>query len=354
MTAASPRYAAADLIGLAERLLRASGLDGDKSRTVAELLVAADLMGHTTHGLALCASYLEEIGQGTMATSGEPGILADRGAAITWDARRLPGVWITAKAVDLATERASRLGICGIAIRNSHHIACLAVYLERATAKGQMVVIACSDPSDASVAPFGGTRAVFTPDPLAAGIPTSGDPILVDMSTSITTNAMTGRLRKEGRRFPGRWAQTSGGEPTDDPNALFADPPGTLLPTGGIDHGHKGYGLALLVEALTQGLSGFGRSAKPTGWGASIFVQAMDPALYGGDSEFYRESDFLAQACRSTPPAPGHDRVRLPGEGALARKRDGLSHGVALHPGIIEGLMPWCRKFAVEFPGPMS
>ena len=75
---------------------------------------------------------------------------------------------------------------------------------------------------------------------------------------------------------------TAEGEPTDDPGVLFADPPGTLLPTGGREHGHKGYNLALAIEALSQGLSGHGRADRPTDWGASVYVQVMAPGAFGG------------------------------------------------------------------------
>lgn len=351
---AAPRYAPADLVALAAGLFRAAGCDADKAQIMAELLVEADLLGHTTHGLQLAAGYLDELAQGTMTATGSETVIADRPAAVTWDGRRLPGVWLTARAVDLAVERAAANGIASVVIRNSHHIACLAVYLERATAKGQMVIIASSDPSDASVAPYGGTRAVFTPDPIAIGIPTDGAPILIDMSASITTNGLTNRLRKEGARYPGPWAMTAAGEPTDDPNALFTDPPGTLFPTGGRDHGHKGYGLALMVEALTQGLGGFGRSSAPTGWGASIFVQAMDPALYSGAEAFRRETGFVAAACRSNPPVPGVAKVRLPGEGALARKAEALANGVSLYPGIMAALEPWAERSQIAVPASIA
>src|SRR5262249_31011337 len=83
-------------------------------------------------------------------------------------------------------------------------------------------------------------------------------------SQSITTTLMTRRLRAEGRRFPGQWAVDNRGEPTDDPGALFTDPPGALLPMGGTDHGHKGYALGLLVEALTGGPAGT-RAGQPGG-----------------------------------------------------------------------------------------
>jgi LDH2 family malate/lactate/ureidoglycolate dehydrogenase len=347
-------YPAADLRQFACRLFEAAGCDADKAATMAELLLEADLMGHSTHGLALAADYLEELASGAMRARGEPEVIADRGAAVTWDGLRLPGVWLTARAVDLAIERSSQFGIGTVAIRNSHHIACLAVYLERATRQNKMLLIASSDPSDASIAPFGGLKAVFTPDPIAVGIPTPLGPILIDMSSSITTNGMTGRLRKEGRHFPGQWAQTAEGVATDDPNALFAEPPGTLLPIGGKDHGHKGYGLALTVEALTQGLSGYGRSHRPTGWGASLFVQAMDPELYGGMTAFAAETHFLAKACRSNPPAPGFDAVRLPGDKALANKAAALRVGVRLYPGIMEALAGQAERLGVGAPTPVD
>jgi LDH2 family malate/lactate/ureidoglycolate dehydrogenase len=132
---------------------------------------------------------------------------------------------------------------------------------------------------------------------------------------------------------------------------LFADPPGTLLPVGGTDHGHKGYGLALLVEALTQGLSGFGRAEKPAKWGASVFVQAIDHSAFGGADSFTRETGWLAKACRDTPPVPGVDAVRLPGQRALERKRRALAEGVELYPGIMEALAPFAAKYEVKVPG---
>jgi LDH2 family malate/lactate/ureidoglycolate dehydrogenase len=211
--------------------------------------------------------------------------------------------------------------------------------------------VACSDPSDATMAPFGGTTPVFTPDPIAIGIPTKGDPIMVDISSSITTNAMTGRLKREGKRYPGKWALDKSGQPTDDPAAIAAG--GTLLPTGGADHGHKGYGLALTVEAMTQGLSGYGRAEKPTIWGANVYVQVMDPAAFGGVENYLRETSWVADLCRQSPPPAGKPKVRLPGELASQRRRQGLAEGLALYPGIMGGLENWAAKLNVALPRPI-
>jgi LDH2 family malate/lactate/ureidoglycolate dehydrogenase len=338
------------LVRYATALFAAAGCDGDKPAAIAAGLVEADLFGHTTHGLQLAGAYLAELESGGMTGRGEPDVVADRGAAVTWDGRRLPGVWLTTRAVNLAAERAAIHGIATVVIRQSHHIGCLAAFLHLATDRGMMVTVASSDPAVASVAPFGGRTAVFTPNPLAVGIPTDGDPILIDISASITTNGMAGRLHREGKRFPGQWALDAAGRPTDDAAALFADPPGTLLPVGGTDHGHKGYGLALMVEALTQGLGGFGRAEAPTRWGASVFVQVIDPTAFGGKESFLRETGWLATACRESPPVPGVDAVRLPGQRGLANKRAALADGVPLYPGILASLAPYAEKFGVTPP----
>jgi LDH2 family malate/lactate/ureidoglycolate dehydrogenase len=341
-----------DLVSFAARLLAGAGLDGDKPDVIARLLVSADAMGHSTHGLAQLADYLQEIASGAMCKSGEPSIVSDRGAAVVWDGRRLPGVWLTARAVQLAVARAREHGLCAISVQRSHHIACLASFLPMATDARMMAVIACSDPSDAHVAPYGGTRAVFTPDPIAVGIPTGGDPILIDISASITTAGMSARLRQSGQRFPGPWAIDADGQPSDDPNVLVADPKGTLLPIGGVDHGHKGYGLALMVEALTQGLSGHGRADREDRWGASVFIQVFDPQAFAGLAEFVRQTAFTAAACRENPPISSDRPVRLPGSKAVEGLRRAKTDGVALYPGILDGMRQWSEKLGVALPGP--
>jgi LDH2 family malate/lactate/ureidoglycolate dehydrogenase len=342
-----PRFSVFALRAFAVELLQRVGLDADKADVVAEVLVEGDLLGHTTHGLALLPAYLAEIEKGAMTKTGEPEVVADFPAAVTWDGKRLPGPWLVRRALDLAAERARKLGMASVAIRRSHHIACLAAYLQRVTEQGLMAVITCSDPNICSVAPFGGRREVFTPNPLAAAWPTEGEPVILDVSMSITTNALTRRLHGEGKRFPGAWALTAAGEPTDDPGALYTQPPGTLLPTGGLDHGHKGYALALLVEALTGGLAGHGRADPGEGWGATVWVQVMDPACFGGAAAFRRQTEHVAATCRATPPRPSVERVRLPGESGIRRRARQLEDGVELHPSILPALRPWAEKLGV-------
>ena len=312
--ATAPRHDAAALVAFAAALLERSGVRTDIAADVAAILVDGDLMGHTTHGLAQLPGYLAELQKGTMAKDGAPTVVNARPATETWDGGRLPGPWLTLRALDRAAAMAAACGTGTVVIRRSHHIACLAAYVKRATDRGLMLIVACSDPSGASVAPFGAVSPVFTPNPIAAGLPTPGDPILLDISASYTTNGLTGRLHKAGGRLPHPWVQDAQGNATDDPAVLFNEPKGTLLPLGGLEAGHKGYALALLIEALTAGLAGFGRADPSEGWGATVFVQVLDPAAFGGGGRLFAADRVAGRRL------PRGDAARRRGAGPAARR----------------------------------
>lgn len=353
MTPPPQRYDAATLRRFAAALFETGGMETEKAAIVAEILVEGDLLGHDTHGLAQLGPYLDALASGDMQGRGEPEAVSGTSVAETWDGRKLPGPWLVRRAADLASTRAAGFGLSAVAIRRCHHIACLAAYLPRVVERGQVLLIFTSDPATASVAPWGGTRRLFTPNPVAAGWPSPGGPVMLDVSMSITTNAMTARRRADGTRFPQPALLDADGRPTDDPNAFFADPAGTLLPLGGEAAGHKGSALGLLVEALTSALSGHGRADAPAGWGASVLVLVLDPARFGGGEAFLRETGWMEDAVHANPPVPGGDAPRLPGERGWRRRADALRNGVPLHPAIPPVLRDRAARAGIAWPEPL-
>lgn len=334
---------------LAVRLLRAAGADAEVAQCVARILVEGDLLGHDTHGLALLPAYLAELQNGRMRGSGEEQRLREKTAVALWDAQRLAGPWVVSRAIAWAAERAVVCGAAQVVIRRSHHIAALAAYLEPSARRGLLVHLACSDPNAASVAPFGGRGAVITPNPMAWAWPGEPDPVMIDISASVTTNGMTARLARAAQPEGAQsWWLDAAGEPCRDPRVLQADPPGTILPLGGLDAGHKGYALGLMVEAYTAGLGGHGRADPGEGWGATVHVQVVDPEAFAGAEAFARQMNALAQACRESPARVPGQAVRLPGERGLARKRHQLEHGLALHPDIMPALSGCARELGVH------
>lgn len=332
----------------ARSLFLGAGLAEDKAAAVAYYLTEADLMGHSTHGLALAPWYLDSIADDVMTKDGMPEILSDRGPAICWRGNRLPGAWLVSEGVKLAVERAGEYGTATLVIGDSHHIGALATYLPAATDGGFMISIASSSPSGAQVAPFGGLDGVFTPDPVATGIPTPGDPILIDISASITTVNKAQQMVREGLVYDYPWVMSREGEPSLDPKIVTAG--GTLLPTGGLDHGQKGYGMALSVEAVTQGLAGYGRADAPKGTNAAVTITVHDPEAFGGREAFSRQTGWLADACLASRPRDPLNPVRLPGQAALARRRKALAEGVELHSSIAAALKVAAERLGVTVP----
>lgn len=335
-----PRISDDELTTFACGLLTAAGLEPALARVTAEVLVEGDMIGHDTHGVGLLPWYIAEIGAGHMAVSGRHEVVSDRGATFVWDGRLLPGAWLLRQALDQAANRVAQHGVVTGAIRNCHHTCALSAFMRPLTDRGLIVQLSVSNPAAERVAPFGGTRPLLTPNPMAAGFPTSGDPVLVDVSASITTTTMTQTLAREGGRFPEPWVLTAEGHPSDDPREV-TERGGTLMPLGGARKGHKGFGLALMVEMLGQGLSGKGRanSAAPGPIAQSAFLQVIDPQAFAGIEAFVAQTDHLAAVCRANPPAAPSQPVRMPGDSAAAKRRQALTGGVPVDDAVWEKLV---------------
>lgn len=344
------RYDPDSLIDCARKLCLNSGMSDECAHDVATVLTEADLLGHDTHGLMLLKPYLNAIGSGAMLGDGNFTVLSSRPAVACWDGNYLPGPHLTLKAIETATSMAENYGTGSVAIRRSSHIGALAAYLEKPARDGFLVQIVCSDPSVANVAPFGGTEPLFTPNPMSWGIPTSNDPIMIDISASTTTVGMSTRLHQSGQTGKHNWWLDADGKPCNNPSVIFQDPPGSLQALGGLEAGHKGFGLALFVEAMTSGLAGHGRADGVEIWGANVAVQVTDISAFGDSQSFLSQMDHLVEKCVGSQPVDLDRPVRLPGHRGLAFKRDQLEKGVLLHEDIMPALMELTKHSAVDSP----
>ncbi len=348
------RYRVDSLRQFAETLFVAAGMDAAKARPVAAVLVAGDMVGQRTHGLALCPQYIEQLEKGLMAKQGEPEVVRDLGAVFVWDGNYLPGPWLVSRAIDQAAARVAQHGTVTCVIRRSHHIACLATLLKQATDRGLAIILACSDPAFGFIAPYGGKEPLFTPNPIAIGYPGTEAPVWIDVSTSITTVGMARQKSAADTPFAYPWLMDSGGNVTNDPHVLDPGANGTLLPLGGREYGHKGFGLSLMVEMLTGGLGGFGRPDSEKRWGANVFLQLLDPAAFAGREAFLRQMDYLTGRCHETTPLDPANPVRMPGEMAQRRMREAESSGIDITPKAMEGLLAAANRYGVALPEPIA
>lgn len=343
------RFDADDLTRFAQALFQSAGLNPERAESVARLLVLTDMMGRFTHGLAQCKNYLDQIVRQDMPASGDYTVIKDTGSTIVWDGGYLPGLWLIEKAMHLGFERLPEHGVVTFSIRRSHHIGCLAALLKQATDRGFYAMLLSSGPHGKYVAPYGGTEALFSPNPIGIGFPSGTFPVLIDTSASISTVSMTREKANAGDLFEHPWLLDAAGRPTRDPNVLEkSDPRGSLMLLGGVESGHKGFGMALMVEALTQGLSGFGRRDAPTKWGASVYLQLIDPNAFAGLDAFTDQMDYLIDACHANKPIDPAAPVRLPGEQADRNITLARSKGVPLSEATLTSLRHCAKTFKVN------
>jgi LDH2 family malate/lactate/ureidoglycolate dehydrogenase len=348
---AEARYLFESLTRFASDLLAAARLESKKAQTVARLLVETDMLGRHTHGLALCPLYIEQLENGLMTPSGEPECLRDNGAVMVWDGNYLPGLWLVQQALGMALERVATHGVVTFAIRRSHHIACLATLVKQATDRGCVAILATSDPAFGFVAPYGGREPLLTPNPFAIGYPGTRAPVLVDICASITTVSMAREKAAAGQAFEHPWLLDAEGRPTRDPRVLEqTEPRGSLLLLGGLEYGHKGFGLALMVEALTQGLSGLGRKDTEKRWGGNVFLQILDPDAFAGRDAFLEQMDHLAACCHANTPLREGVPVRMPGEQAERNMAAAREQGVPLAEQTVQRLAAAAERFGLVMP----
>jgi LDH2 family malate/lactate/ureidoglycolate dehydrogenase len=344
---------AADVLQrFAAALFAAAGMEQEKADCTARLLVLTDMMGRRTHGLAMAPLYLTAIEKGNLRVKGEPEIVKDTGATMVWDGGYLPGLWLVNRAIEQAIPRADKHGVASVAIRKSHHIGCLAALVKQAADRGYIAIIANSEPAARRVAPFGGTQPLFTPNPFAIGYPGAEHPVLVDFTASITTTSMTREKYNAGEQFEHAWLLNAEGKPTRDPAVLEkSEPPGSLQLIGGLEYGHKGFGLALMIEALSQGLSGHGRLDKPAQWGGNVFLQVLNPDFFAGREAFESQMNFFSAECRANRPIHADCPVRVPGDQAARNIARANTEGISYDDGVWKSLIDWAGRLGVSAPG---
>ncbi len=334
------------LIKFCTSIFKKLGMDYEKAKDTSEILVEADMMGHSTHGVRLLPLYIKDVEAGNMKASGNQITLNDTGSCITIDGDNLPGIWLTKQGLKLSSERAKIHGVSTVLIKNSHHNGALAAYLLPIVEQDLVPIIKCSVPSSATVAPFGGTKALLTPDPMALAFPTNSEPVIIDISASITTNNMIADKIVKNEMFDFNCLLTKDGIPTNDPKEVFKNN-GTVMPLGGLEYGHKGFGLALGIEALSQGLSGSGRSRKIKTMNLSIYIQVIDPDAFAGSEAFKNEMSFLYNECINNPPIDKNKKVRMPGQNALLKRKKSLESGIYLSKETLNTLEEISQKLDI-------
>jgi LDH2 family malate/lactate/ureidoglycolate dehydrogenase len=341
-----------ELVEFATQCLQRAGASHNIAAETARYLAEGDLLGFTTHGVKRLRFNVQQLQRENSRGSGEVEVIRDRAAVATWDAHFLPGPYVAPMAVRAACDKAKDAGTATIVVRRCQHVASLAAYLRIATEQGLVVSLMASTPAQSSVAPFGGREPVFSPNPFAIGVPTGSDPLLLDISFSMTAAGKVRQAYERGQMLPWDAIVTADGKLSRDPADYIKGEGAALLPLGGADLGYKGYGLCLMSEIWTMGLANYGRpDACGDGESNTLWVQVYDPTAFGTLEEFTRVTDDLIQRCTDCLPVDPAAPVRIPGQRSLQRRTEQLANGVELDDKTIELLQKTADEFGLAMPG---
>jgi uncharacterized oxidoreductase len=347
-----PTIAPDQLESFATQLLQAGGLDQSEAALVAKSLVGANLRGHDSHGVMRIPSYLDAYRKGDVVAGAKlseirrsPTIFAADGH---WGFGQSLAQELTRTLIDMARESGLALGTL---IRSSH-IGRLGEYCEMAADAGLVSMVMVNTHGHARrVAPPGGIAPRLGTNPLAIGVPAEPGQLVLDFGTSATAEGKVRVKRIAGEKCPDGWLLDCEGKPTNDPHTLYGNPPGTILPMGGMQGGYKGFGLGLMIEIFAGALSGGVciREVPINQNGNCVFMLLIDPGHVGGREHFAREVADLAEFIRSCPRAAGVAEILLPGDPerrTLAQR----SKGIPLDDGNWNELVKLARQLGVSVP----
>ena len=347
------RISVDDLHQFVAQVLRATGVSESDARTTADVLVTTDSWGVFTHGTKLLGGYVNRLRGGGLRKNSVPEVVRQGAGWALVDGQSSLGMVTSTMAMNLATQKARDTGIGWVGVRNSCHFGAAGYYAVMAAQSG-LIGLATANDAPSMTAPGARGRMMGT-NPWAFAAPAGEEnPIFLDIALSTVAGGKVYAARTLGKSIPENWAVDKEGVPTTDP-AAFHDG-GSLQPMAG----HKGYGLALMVEILSGLLTGAGiRSeilswinddpSRPTGHGACFI--AIDVASILPLDQFKARMDAMIRDLRAAPKARGSDRIYVPGEMEWERRAKALTEGIVLPPDVAVGLTTLASDTGVKFHG---
>ena len=237
-------------------------------------------------------------------------------------------------------------------MKHCSHIGRLGEYCETAAAAGLASLLMVNNHGAARrVAPPGGKAPRLPTNPLAVGIPNGDEPLVIDFCTSVTAEGKVRVKRIAGEPCPDGWLLDGEGRPTNDPELLYGDPPGTIRPMGG-DQPYKGFALGLMVEIFSGALSGgvCAREVPINPLGNCVFMMILDPGHFGGAEHFAEETSNLVAFVRGCPRVEGVDEIVLPGDPERRILEKKLAAGITFDDGNWNELVKLAAGWGVDVP----
>ncbi|MBE0591353.1 MAG: Ldh family oxidoreductase [Gemmatimonadales bacterium] len=353
MNAVSARLVPIDrLHSFCVQALTQVGVSERDAATTVDALVTTDTWGVFTHGTKLLHGYVKRLQAGGLRTDVSPSIAAEGPAWAIVDGASTLGQVAATLAIETAIGKARSAGIAYVGVRNTCHCGAMGYYTSLAAQAG-LIGVSMANDIPTVVAP-GSRGGVTGSNPLSYSVPAGRhDPILLDISIATVAGGKVYAARQKGEAIPSDWIIGPDGLPTTD-SSLYPQT-ASLVPMAG----HKGYGLALLIETLAAVLSG---AAITHGVGNWIFGDFTQPTLHGGafiaidvatmmePQQFAARVDALIDEIHAAPVAEGTQRILVPGETEWRRRRQAVAEGIPLPSDVVDSLRGLAEDLKLREP----
>jgi len=346
-----PRTTTADALRtFGESVLMATGVPQSDAFLLADSLVAAELWGHSSHGMLRLPWYVERLRSGAMKAVTQAETVVDNGAMVVLDGRDGIGQVLTAQATQLGVERARKHGISAIGVRNSNHFG-TAAYFTREAAKEGCVAFMATNASPA-MAPWGGREKLIGTNPWSISAPAGRHGVAVmDIANTAVARGKIYLAAERGEPIPDSWAADERGRPTTNAKDAIH---GLILPMAG----HKGYIISFMMDVLAGVLTGsqFGSGVAgpydPTRQsGCGHMVITIDVSAMMPREEFERRMEALIDEVKAVPAADGVSEIFFPGEIEDRNTAANLKKGIQVADQTWQSLVQLAEQTNTPLPG---
>ncbi|MCL4834752.1 MAG: Ldh family oxidoreductase [Caldilineaceae bacterium] len=329
-------------------LLQKLDVPADHSRVTAEILTFVSLHGVDTHGAGNILNYCAAIEDGFYTIPQRLEIVSESETTALLDGGNGLGFVSAHRAMELSIEKARRYGVGTVTVRNGHHVGMAGYYAMMA---GTQDMLGFAMTNAVPVAhPLHGSQARLGTNPIAFAAPAGQErPFLLDMATTTVANGKISLARRLGVPIPAGWAVDAEGNPITDPPAARSDS-WTMTPLGNSHElgGHKGYGLAVMVDILCGVLSGGGFGAQLQTGDNMTWTMAVDIARFRPVAEFKAQMDEMIRSLHATPAQPGHKGVQVAGDPEFDAADIRREKGIPFQPAQYEAIVAGVQRLGVE------
>lgn len=346
------------------RVLTAMDVPEGDARVTADVLVTADLRGINSHGVARLRRYVNGIRDGMMIPDPDIQLVRETSTTTLFDAGGGLGQPVSHRAMDLALEKAAEYGSGFVTVRNSNHYG-IAGYYAMMALERDFIGISMTNASELVVPTFG-RDAMLGTNPISVAAPAGQQwPFVLDMATSTVPRGKLEVYERQEKDLPRGWATDENGEITSDTTRVLKNlqerAGGGLLPLGGVGEllgGHKGYGLALLVDILCGVLPGAAyanrtypkdEDGNPLPSDIGHFFGAIQVEAFRPLRKFKADMDDLQGRLKGTAKAEGQERIYIHGEKEFEQSEKNRQKGVPLNPKVVEDLREIAHGLGVTY-----